>query len=269
MHDLFMKIFGDIPSDTEIGLFSIGHFSLMAFAVILPIVLCLIFRKKSDKAKLIVSIVLSILIPMMYALDFIVQPFYSSSGTLLIDKLPFHVCTLMGVLIPFVYFNKKFKWAREIVVVWALISATIYIIYPGLYLNRPIKIYSYCILQSFGYHALLIAWAIWMFVTRQVEFKIHNFWKSVVAMCVIMIWAEFANQIYVDQNFFFLHSEPSWFGLGFLPQWALFPVMFTAMSLLILVVYSIFSGINKGLDKKGRHTMAIKQFNENVKLKKA
>ena len=267
LYDLFSKLFADYPGGGP-GLISWEHLLLLIIAFGMPVLFYFIYRNKSDEKKIKLTKVLSVVIPTLYVLDFFVQPFYMQTTKnfngeffMTVDKLPFHVCTLMGVCIPFVYFNKKFAWARDIVVVWSIVSAAIYCVYPGTYLNDA-PIYSYRIIQSYGYHALLILWAMMMFMTRQVEFDYKKFWKPIAFMGVECLWASLGNAMYYDkENFFFMKSDPAWFGLGFLNtlgvSWLIYPIMIIAMSSLVALIYLLFGKINKIRDVKGSR-MAIK-----------
>ena len=113
--DLFIKIFGD-QGGKPVGTFSIGHISLILISFSLPVLFYFIFRNRSDEARMKLTKVLAIILPVSYCIDYLLQPFYNGwtmdtmggyyIGT---DKLPFHICTLTGaILVPFSYFNKKF-----------------------------------------------------------------------------------------------------------------------------------------------------------------
>jgi len=247
----------DIPGVTR-GLISVGHLVLILIAIALPIIFYLIYRNKSDVKKLKFLRFLSFLIPFLYALDFFFQPFYRQAngdlGSLTTDKLPFHICTLCGVLIPFVYFNRKCRKFRDIVVVWSFIAAAIYIIYPGHVLDDT-PVLSYSVLQSFMYHILLILWSMMMFMTRATEFKLKNWWRPIPLLFIEILWASIGNSMYYPtEDFFFLRDDPAWFGLGFLNDlgitWMFIPIMLIAMSSLSALLYVVFALINKKRDAK-------------------
>lgn len=271
--DLLIKIFGD-QGGKPVGTFSIGHIFLILVSFSLPVLFYFIFRNRSDEARMKLTKVLAIILPVSYCIDYLLQPFYNGwtmdtmggyyIGT---DKLPFHICTLTGaILVPFSYFNKKFMKFRDIVVVWALIASAIYIVYPGGFLDGG-PFYQYSIFQSYTFHMILFLWGVLMVMTRQVEFELTKWYKPVVFFFIEFAWAGVGNLMYYPtEDFFFIVSAielPSWFPLGFLNgtkvSWMGIPIMIIAMSALALVVFLSLYKINKIRDEKGHNNFAISE----------
>ena len=109
MRDLFFKLFGDGEVTVDITLFSIWHFLYIILIIGLSIGAAFILRNKSDKAKRTTVSVLAILLAVSYFSDFFIHPFISGNGEMILDKLPFHICTLLAIFVPFAQFNKKFQ----------------------------------------------------------------------------------------------------------------------------------------------------------------
>ena len=58
----------------------------------------------------------------LYLIDFFIMPLSDSYGSISEDKLPFHICTLMGVMAAFVQFNPRCKAIKTPVVALAITS---------------------------------------------------------------------------------------------------------------------------------------------------
>ena len=269
--DLFIKIFGD-QNGKPVGTFSLLHIFLILLSFSLPVLFYFIYRDKSDERKYRLLKVLTIILPVSYCVDYLLQPFYNGwtmdtmggyyIGT---DKLPFHICTLTGaILIPFSFFNKKFMKFRDVIVVWSLIAASIYVVYPGGFLDGG-PIYQYSIFQSYAFHMLMILWGALMIMTRQVEFDLKKMYRVVVFFFIEFAWAGIGNLLYYPtEDFFFIIAAielPSWFPLGFLKgtgvEWMGIPIMMIAMSALGLLVYFIIFKINKARDAKDHNRFAM------------
>ena len=96
------------------GPFTLWHF-IYVFSFATPIILGAIFlRKKSDKAQKKVLDVLSIVVISLYIVDLFLRPISQLDGDFAqsiagyLDKLPFHICTVMAPLCVFAQFSKKF-----------------------------------------------------------------------------------------------------------------------------------------------------------------
>ena len=108
MREFLLNLFGTDEGSIEITLFSIWHILYFVLIVGGTIGACFLLKNKSEETKEKVRKILAYLVIGVYLADFFIQPFMSSDYSMNVDKLPFHICTLMGCLIPFVQFNKKF-----------------------------------------------------------------------------------------------------------------------------------------------------------------
>ena len=244
MKEFFEKIFGYVPSDITPQLFGWQHFLIMAFVAGAIIGFSFLFKNKSEKTKKRVLNISAITIITLYIFDFFVQPFWD--GDLVIGKLPFHICTLVGVLIPFVNFNKKFSFMKMSVVVWAILAPLAWVIFPANFLNRPVQIYSYPIVQSFVFHIFEIFWGVFMLVSGEVKLEWKKIWQPIVGLFPVAAWASLGQEMYypgeLGENFLFLKTDIS----AIAPQWMFIPALFIAaciaISLLFLIYYCFIWG---------------------------
>lgn len=239
MSKLFEKIFRYIPREKSVPLFGWQHWLYIIFIATAIIVVSIVFANKSKKTKERVLNITAILVISLYIFDFFVQPFWND-GKIAIYKLPFHICTLVGVLIPFANFSKVFKFARETVVTWAILAPLIFILLPLNYINRAIEPYSYPIIQTFLFHGLEIFWGVFMLVSKKVALRWRNIWQPIVGLFPLAAWATVGQELYypneVGENFLFLRTDIS----AYAPQWMFVPALFTAASISILLLYMIY-----------------------------
>ena len=274
--DLFIKIFGD-QQGKPVGTFSLLHIFLILLSFGLPAIFYFTYKNRSDESKLKLLKVVTLIMPISYCIDYLLQPFYNgwtfdTMGGYFIgtDKLPFHICTLCGaILVPLCFFNHRFMKYRDVVVTWTLIAAGIYVVYPGGFLNHG-PIYQYSIFQAYGFHMIMILWGSLMIMTRQVEFDLKKIYRVVIFFVLEFAWAGIGNLLYYPtEDFFFIISAielPSWFPLGFLKgsgvEWLGIPIMCIAMSALGMLVYFAFYKINKARDLKGHNKFAVEAVTE-------
>lgn len=222
--------------------FNVWHFVYLFGIIGLVLGGYFLLRKRSVRTQDLVIKILCICFVSSYALDFLIQPLLGSDlehdFTLTIDKLPFHFCTLMGVLAPFVTFNKKCKWAKTAVVAVAMTSTMMYMTYPGTALDYAF--FAYKVRQTMFYHGTLFAWAVYNVGFGFADLKFKESWKAGVLFFINLCWASFGHLL-------FNHHGHSWnwcfiahdsFGVG-LPDAAMFPIVLAAVSLVCAMLYGI------------------------------
>ena len=128
MNDIFHKIFRYIPKDNIIPLFGLEYFIVLFIIIATVICACLFLKNRNVKLKENIIRYTAFVIIFLYIFDFFVQPFWS--GSMITNKLPFHICTATGILISFVTFSKKFNFMKTTVTVWAILAPLMFIIFP-------------------------------------------------------------------------------------------------------------------------------------------
>lgn len=252
MSSFFTKIFGEPNTSVEITLFSIWHILYIVLILAAAFGLYFALRKKSDNAKTTTLKVLAYLVIGFYILDFFIMPF--SEGEINIDKLPFHICTLTGIFIPFVQFNKKFKPIRNLITCFAIVSSLMYITYPGSALGG-VAPWSYKVVQTFVYHGLVFVWGFLSVTLKAVEFNFKDIWKEAVGLVVLIAYALFANWAYVGipnghhYDWFFVTGST----FPFIPAWLMPFCVFVAVFGMCAIIYLIDFVVKKIIKKRNQN----------------
>lgn len=242
MREFLLKLFQN-EGGPEITLFSIWHIMYLVVIIGTTIGLAFILKNKSQKAKDITLKILAISTIAVYIADFFIMPLARSSGDVDIDKLPFHICTFIGVMIPFAQFNSKLSKNnsfKEVVSCLALVASLMYMTYPGSALG-DIGTFSYKVVQTFLFHGLVFAWGLLSLTTGFSKLSFKNIWKQAIGILVIMVWATFGNYAYADYNWFFLKSS----AFGFIPD-SLAPLsVLVGIFAMCAIIYSIDLAVKK------------------------
>lgn len=257
MNEFFVKLFGTTTGNVEITLFSIWHILYIVLIVGLAIVAHFVLRNKSDKVKTTTLNVLAYLVIGTYVLDFFIMPF--SQGKIDIDKLPFHICTLTGIFIPFVQFNKKFKPIKNLVACFAIVASLMYITYPGSALGG-VTPWCYKVVQTFVFHGFVFTWGFLSVSLKAVEFKWKDIWQEAVGVIVLILWAFFGNFAYLNipdghhYDWFFVTGST----FPFIPTWLMPICVFVAvfgMCAIIFLIDYVIKRINKKREQKQQATI--------------
>lgn len=218
MYETLHKVLQDQTGGAVFGLFNIWHILYLALLVSGIIAMLLLFRNQTNQAKnhLINWTITGAFL--LYMLDFFVMPF--SYGYIDIDKLPFHICTLMGILCFVSRHNAFFGKFKITFSVMGLIGGLMYVAYPSGVADGEVCIFSYRITQTLIYHGMMIAQGVYTLAFDDSKPQWKTCWKDAVTVALMVIWATIGNTLYAGVengrtfNWFFVSSDP----LGIVPD---------------------------------------------------
>ncbi len=142
-----------------------------------------------------------------YVADFFLMPLSDSYSGIATHKLPFHICTLMGCLAPFVQFNKRLAKFKTPVVTLAVASSVMWMCYPGSALGGQPP-FSYLIFQTFMFHGVLFCWGILNLALGFVKLELKKLWQEFAGVLLILVWAWIGNTLYDgENNWFFIQRS--------------------------------------------------------------
>ncbi len=239
MREFVHRLFSENGSSLQIGLFDMWHFLYLFVILGGSVLLAILFHKKSGEAKSKLIRLFAYLTVGLYVADFLIMPLSDSYNGISVYKLPFNICTIMAVLVPFVEFNPKFKAIKTPIVALSVTSSLMWMCYPGSALGGQPP-FCYLIFQTFMYHGLLFAWGFLNLALGAVKLEIKKIWKEFLGILCILVWACFGNAIYDGaQNWFFI--EESIF--PFLSDAIMPPVVVLCVFGCCLLVYGAYYGL--------------------------
>lgn len=239
MRELFFKLFAMSHFDTGISItaFSIPHFVYL-FLIFGGIWLTWLRNRKQseDKTEAVLRFLAYGLI-LSYLSDFFVHDFVY--GGMNMDKLPFHICTVLCPLVGIAQFNRKGHKISEPVAVLAVLAPLMYLGYPAsIGDGEP---WCYQAVQTMFYHGVLLAWGVLNLAFGKVRLQLRHCWKCAVALVGITLWAKLGN-VLLEHNWFFLNEDAFYIGLvegGVIPRWSLMIINPVVFFLAVLLVYAV------------------------------
>ena len=237
MRDFFIRLF-QTPAEAklDITLFSVWHFLYAGILLGTILLLSLVFRKRAQKTQDRFITVLTMLPIALYAADFFIMPL--AYGNIDVDKLPFHFCTMLSILMLFVQFGKPFGFMREAVTALAIVTPMMYLCYPGSAIG-DITPFCYRVIQTFLYHGAVMAWGVCSVVLGRSTLRIKNIWKPLLLICAFLAWGSFGNAVYSTAD----HTYDWCFVAGgtfpFIPKPLMPVVVLCAVGSLVAAIYGI------------------------------
>ncbi len=239
MRDFVLWLLSENNSDLKITLFNEWHFFYLFVVFASAFAVTAIFRKSSEATKVKILRLYAYLTIGLYIADFFLMPLSDSyGGRIAINKLPFHICTLMSVLAAFAQFNPRFKPIKTPIVVLSLVSSLMWMCYPGSALGGEPP-FSYVVFQTFMFHGLLFGWAFLNLTFGVVKLNIRTIWQEFCGILLILLWATLGNTLYEDQNWFFLANSI----FSFIPDEAMPYAVVAAVFSMCLLIYAIYYGV--------------------------
>lgn len=206
MKEFFAWLFSQNNSNLKIGLFDGWHFLYLFIVFGGTLALALIGNKLPDK-KILFRKIMAYLTIGLYLIDFFIMPLSDSYNGISAYKLPFNICTIMAVLVPFVEFNPKFQKIKQPIVTLSIASSLMWMCYPGTALGGQPP-FCYVIFQTFMYHGFLFCWGVLNLAYGEVKYDIKKIWKEFVGVLLILVWAWFGNTVYdMGFNWFFIETS--------------------------------------------------------------
>lgn len=247
MRELFLKIFDELPANdfNGISMFSWTHILYLLIIVLAIAAITILFWKKSSETKEKVISIIAILVAISYISDFFFQPFYNDgtmadNGELILDKLPFHICTVLCPLILISRFSKNARGIKTPIAVLSVVAPLMWLVYPGTALDTDQAFYSYEIMQLFVYHGLVFIYGCLCLLLNEVKLDIKKSYKEAICVVGIALWAMLGNLLYSseshDYNWFFL-KDPVF---SFVPTSINPFVVVVIVYLSCLVIYGVY-----------------------------
>ena len=262
MRDFLLWLFMEREEPFDITLFSFWHIFYALLIIASTIALGVYLSKKDGATQEKYRRALAYSIVFIYIIDFFIQPFFLD-GQMNVDKLPFHICTILSPTIAFVQFNKRFEKIAEPIAVLAIASAIMYITYPGSAIGTESP-FCYRVIQTFVYHGVTMAWGYVSLSTGAIKLNIKKCYHALIVICLIALWAAFGNAAYssetVHYDWFFITGST----FPFIPA-ALMPLCaISAVFAVVMGVYGLYYLVMHFVDKKASKSATEEKETVNV-----
>ena len=228
-------------SPIEIALFSVWHILYVVLIFGATLFLCLFFQKRSETAQKRLTDVLAILPVSLYALDYLAMPL--AYGEISIDKLPFHFCTMLSLLILPIHFGsgRAVAFWREPITVLALVTSMMYLCYPGSAIG-DVTPFCYHVIQTFLFHGCVFAYGVLSLSTGKVLLSWKHLWRCALLILLFIAWASFGNAAYSSEAHHFDWCFISGSTFPFIPSPLMPLVVLGAVFGLCAAIYAIYFG---------------------------
>jgi hypothetical protein len=214
MYPYLHEIFADKKGGTVFSCFSVWHFLYLA-VIFGPILLSILHLRKKDRVYRQKAIKGALYTAFgLYIADLFLMPF--AYGYIDMEKLPFHMCTLMCLLSFLSYRGVLFKQYRKQFALLGLVSNLIYVLYPagvGWYQIHPL---SYRAVQTLLFHGAMTAYGILTLALGDDKLTYKCSLQELPVIVAITLWAIIGNTLYNGTageydhmfNWFFVVRDP-------------------------------------------------------------
>lgn len=250
MYQILHNILRDQKGGTIFTCFGPWHvlYMVLIFGVMIGI-LCVFRKKEIDARRRVIQSAINIAFG-LYVADFFLMPF--AYGSIDLEKLPFHMCTLMCVLSFFSTHGILFGSFRREFALLGLVSNLIYVIYPagvGWYQIHPL---SYRVVQTLLFHGAMSAYGIFTLALDDQELQWQDIRKDLVVIVCITLWAMLGNWLYNGSdgviatfNWFFVIRDPFYVLPADIAPYIMPVVMIIVIFVADALIYGLYFAIRK------------------------
>ena len=162
--------------------------------------------------------------------------------------LPFHLCGLAIFAVLTDAFCRKQKVTGQMILFAFMPGALSALLFAN-WTMYPF--YVYFAIHSFVYHALIVAYAVMIFVSREVVPDYKGLWKTLIALIIAMVPIYFINLAFAEHNpnfMFMMEASP---GSPLVPVWNLagpdwyIPAGVAMVAIVFHVLYGVYWAIGK------------------------
>ena len=250
MTEVLKNIFKDDTFGPKITLFGFWHLLILILIIGASFAISILLRKKSKETKSkIVDISVIVLIALYFG-DFFVHPFMTGEDKLIVDKLPFHLCTGACILIALTrIFPNKLRFMRTASIILGMIGGLMYLTVPTALDGEYLLCYRS--LQTICYHGLLM----WIGISALVFEDIVPSFKTIYVEAIILALMDI---ISIGANYAYggiqgVGETYNWFfsmGLFGLDKSIMPFVMFAVLMAMVAIMYLICFVVKKIVKNK-------------------
>ena len=251
MYPYLHEIFADRKGETVFACFGIWHILYMAVIFGSILLAVLLLRRKEVKCwEKAIQTALYLAFG-LYMADFFLMPL--AYGYIDIEKLPFHMCTLMCLLSFLSYRGVLLAKYRKQFALLGLVSNLIYVIYPagvGWYQIHPL---SYRVVQTLLFHGAMTAYGILTLALGQDKLTFKSSLQELPVIVAVTLWAILGNTVYNGAageydhmfNWFFVVRDPFYILPAHIAPYVMPFVMILVIYVADLLIYSAYFAIRK------------------------
>lgn len=193
--------------------FSTSHFAPIVIAVVLCIFLCLMGKYKWSKTTNVQISRGLALLTSFTVVAYVVILMLKGEFNYKTD-LPLDICNLMGLLLPVVMWNPKYKY-HEILYFLILAGTIQAVITPFLYQDFPNFVY----IKFWISHLVLIIYTIFITVAMDMKPTMRSILKTFIAMNVYVLIMMVVNYILGSNYVFVMRKPPTESVLDYMGDW--------------------------------------------------
>lgn len=206
-------------NNLPIGPYQLNHFIFLGISILCIIGTILIakYKKIPLKYMIIFMLIVSIISEFVKMIHYVEPSFnefgIEDGGILQKEALPFHMCSIQIFLIIILVLTKNEKLKQTLLAFiypTGFMGATLSLLIPTI----DIEFNSLLTYQYFFYHAFLIAFGLYIPLSKEVEINFKTFVKSSIILTSLFICSIWVNSLLsdpIDQtytNFFFSRKPP-------------------------------------------------------------
>ncbi len=195
--DLFFVYGSELPENVGFPMYGIAHILWLAVGVVLTVLLAILYRRKSEKTRRRMDL----WIGSFLLFCIVIRDIYLLIvGYLTIYELPFHLCTMAGIL-GFIHSIKRADWIGQVLYALCLPGTLVALTFPDWIYYPPIHFIT---MQGFLYHFGVALYVLCQLISKRIRPDIRKIWKVYLFLLIIAVPIYFFNKK-LGTNYLFIN----------------------------------------------------------------
>ena len=230
--DLFFIYGSELPSDVGYPMFGLVHILwLVAGALLIFLIALLYAKQKSSRGRRRLDIGIG---SFLLFLIIIRDIYLLIVGHLSIFELPFHLCSMAGIL-SFLHCFKNWDWLGQVLYSLCFPGTLVALIFPDWTYYPPIHFIT---IQGYLFHFGVALYIICQLISKRIQPHIRKLWKVWVFL-VILVPLIFLFNKHFGTNYFFVNTPSAGSPLEWLADWMGDPGWLIGYGILAVVITSL------------------------------
>ena len=242
------QLFSDKKGQAVFTCFGPWHFLFLLVLLSCVLLGIMYFKRHPGAGKKIVGAAINLAFG-LYVADFFLMPF--AYGKIDMEKLPFHMCTLMSILCFLSFHGIALERYKKQFAMLGLVSNLIYVLCPAGVEWYQIHPLSYRVVQTLAFHGAMSVYGIFSLAMGEIKLSWKNCRQELPVIAAVVLWALLGNLLYngtagdysnffnwffvVRDPFYILHAEIAPYVMPFI----MLIVIFVADMLLYLFYFAV------------------------------
>lgn len=186
-----------IPKGLGFGQFTFIHIFLMLLSIVFVVLIIVKYKNSDAQSRINIRKIIAISLAVCEIAKIITMILTKARVT---NNLPLEICSFAEYIIILDALIKERKVYSSMLLYLFLPAAIMALVFPT---TSILPLFNFYTIHQYVFHALIIAYALMRFISKETQLDYKNVWKSILIISVIAMFVYVIDRVF-NRNFMFL-----------------------------------------------------------------